>query len=194
MNPGDIGKHDLKTVVALGARCLLDGTLEQKEWSFRIVEQSGALIERLAALAGISQGDILTGIRHHAEKISSLLRAGRVLAAYSWVDDYADRLTREIEQRGGVVLDDDDDDGPDGWKELCKHPVVHEPISQWIAWIICGLLATAFLYLLFTRPRTLIDTSYGVAIGIFGIFTLIIAGLILYAFIGTKLRKRTRRS
>ena len=104
---------------------MLAGTVEQKEWSLRIVEQSGALIERLAALAGISQDDILIGVWHHAEKISTLLRGGNLLAAGSWIEDYATKLTRNIEQRGGIVLDDDD--VSDGWKELCKHPAVHQP-------------------------------------------------------------------
>lgn len=190
MNPGDISKQDLKNVVMLGAKYLLDGTVEQREWVSRMNEQSGPSIERAALLARISRDDILIGIRHHAEKISSLLRAGRVLAASSWVHDYANVLTREIEHRGHVVLEDDDI--PDGWEDLCKHPAVLRPGSAWLAWVICCLLATAFLYLLFTRPRILIDTRYGVAIGIFGMFTLVISGLILYAVIGSKVRKRIR--
>ena len=61
-------------------------------------------------------------------------------------------------------------------------------------WIICGVSATAFIYLLFTTPRILIDTRYGLFIGVFGMFGLALGALVLYAVILNKLQKRRRKN
>lgn len=185
-----ISRQDLRRIVTLGARWLLDGAVEQSEWSSKLVQYSGESLQRVANLAGTSTDSVLAVARPHAEKVAALMRDGKRLAALSWIDNYVKRVSDEIERHGGVVHDDED--VPDEWEGLCKHPATQQP-GENLALVICGLVSIGFLYLLFTNPRLLIHSLFGVLIGVVGLLTLGIAGLLLYTSVRSRLRKRARR-
>ncbi len=72
-----VAKRELKRLVTLGARCLLDSAVVEADWSARMVQDSGPLIYRIADLTATSPEGTLSSIRHHAEQIVVLMRAGR---------------------------------------------------------------------------------------------------------------------
>jgi len=185
-----VAKQELKRLVTLGARCLLDGVVEEADWSARMVQDSGPLIHRIAAFTATSTEDTLNSIRHHAERIVVLMRSGERLAACAWIGDYAKKIAGQIEEHGGWLRDEED--MPDGWEELCKHPATQQR-GETLALIICGLVSLAFFYLLFTNPRMLLASRLGVLIGIVGLFTLAIAALIIFVQTRSAFRRFVRR-